>query len=62
MRGCYGISGMQYQICIDEYNRCGKADLVSCHIPWFMHNFGGVDVFENSRAIARRAFDLYYSF
>jgi len=41
------------------YRRCGKSGvklpLVSLG---FWHNFGGVDVFENSRAIARRAFDL----
>jgi L-glyceraldehyde 3-phosphate reductase len=43
----------------DFYRRCGKSGiklpLVSLGL-W--HNFGGADVFENSRAIARRAFDL----
>ena len=41
------------------YRRCGKSGvklpLVSLGL-W--HNFGGADVFENGRAIARRAFDL----
>src|SRR5215469_1355084 len=41
------------------YRRCGKSGiklpLISLGL-W--HNFGGADVFENSRAIARRAFDL----
>ena len=43
----------------DFYRRCGKSGiklpLISLGL-W--HNFGGADVFENSRAIARRAFDL----
>ncbi|HUA66853.1 MAG TPA: L-glyceraldehyde 3-phosphate reductase [Alphaproteobacteria bacterium] len=43
----------------DSYRRCGKSGiklpLISLGL-W--HNFGGADVFENSRAIARRAFDL----
>ena len=41
------------------YNRCGKSGiqlpLVSLGL-W--HNFGGVDVFENGKAIVLRAFDL----
>lgn len=41
------------------YRRCGKSGirlpLISLGL-W--HNFGGADVFENSRAIARRAFDM----
>ena len=41
------------------YNRCGRSGLrlpaVSLGL-W--HNFGGVDDFDNSRAMARRAFDL----
>jgi L-glyceraldehyde 3-phosphate reductase len=41
------------------YRRCGRSGirlpLISLGL-W--HNFGGVDVFENSRAIVRRAFDL----
>ena len=43
----------------DFFRRCGKSGvklpLISLGL-W--HNFGGADVFENSRAIARRAFDL----
>ena len=41
------------------YNRCGRSGLklpvVSLGL-W--HNFGGVDVYENGRAMLRRAFDL----
>jgi len=41
------------------YRRCGRSGiqlpLISLGL-W--HNFGGVDVFENGRAIVRRAFDL----
>jgi L-glyceraldehyde 3-phosphate reductase len=42
-----------------QYRRCGRSGirlpLISLGL-W--HNFGGVDVFENSRAMLRRAFDL----
>lgn len=42
-----------------KYNRVGRSGL---HLPavslGLWHNFGGVDVFENGRAILRRAFDL----
>jgi L-glyceraldehyde 3-phosphate reductase len=41
------------------YRRCGRSGI---QLPLLSlglwHNFGGVDVFENSRAIVRRAFDL----
>src|SRR4026207_1087409 len=41
------------------YNRCGRTGL---HRPGISlglwHNFGGVDQFENGRAMLRRAFDL----
>lgn len=41
------------------YRRCGKSGLKLPAISLGLwHNFGGVDVFENSRAICRRAFDL----
>ena len=42
-----------------EYRRCGKSgiDLPAISLGLW-HNFGGVDVFENSRAMLRRAFDL----
>jgi L-glyceraldehyde 3-phosphate reductase len=41
------------------YRRCGKSGLKLPVISLGLwHNFGGVDVFENSRAIARHAFDL----
>ncbi|MGQ8336937.1 L-glyceraldehyde 3-phosphate reductase [Sunxiuqinia sp. A32] len=41
------------------YNKCGKWGLKLPAISLGLwHNFGGVDVFENSRAMCRRAFDL----
>lgn len=41
------------------YNRCGKWGLKLPAISLGLwHNFGGVDLFENGRAICRRAFDL----
>jgi len=42
-----------------RYNRCGRSGLKLPAISlglWY--NFGGVDPFENARAMARRAFDL----
>lgn len=40
------------------YRRCGKSGLMLPPISLGLwHNFGGVDVFENGRAILRRAFD-----
>lgn len=42
-----------------KYNRCGKSGLKLPAISLGLwHNFGGVDVFENARAIIHRAFDL----
>jgi L-glyceraldehyde 3-phosphate reductase len=42
-----------------QYNRCGNSGLKLPAISLGLwHNFGGVDVFENSRAMLRRAFDL----
>jgi len=41
------------------YRRCGKSGLLLPAISLGLwHNFGGVDVFENSRAMLHRAFDL----
>lgn len=41
------------------YNRCGKWGLKLPAISLGLwHNFGGVDVFENGRAMLRRAFDM----
>jgi L-glyceraldehyde 3-phosphate reductase len=41
------------------YRRCGRSGLLLPAISLGLwHNFGGVDRFENSRAILRRAFDL----
>jgi len=41
------------------YNRVGRSGLKlpAISLGWW-YNFGGLDVFENSRAIARRAFDM----
>jgi L-glyceraldehyde 3-phosphate reductase len=41
------------------YKRCGRSGLLLPAISLGLwHNFGGVDVFENGRAMLRRAFDL----
>ena len=41
-----------------RYNRCGRSGLLLPAISLGLwHNFGGLDVFENGRAIVRRAFD-----
>lgn len=41
------------------YNRCGRSGLKLPALSLGLwHNFGGVDVFENGRAIVLRAFDL----
>jgi len=41
------------------YRRCGRSGLKLPGISLGLwHNFGGVDAYENARAIARRAFDL----
>lgn len=41
------------------YRRCGRSGIRLPAISLGLwHNFGGVDVFENSRAMVRRAFDL----
>ncbi len=42
-----------------KYNRCGRSGVKLPAISLgFWHNFGGVDTLENSRAMARHAFDL----
>jgi L-glyceraldehyde 3-phosphate reductase len=42
-----------------RYNRCGRSGIKLPAISLGLwHNFGGVDIFENSRAMLRRAFDL----
>lgn len=42
-----------------RYNRCGRSGLKLPAISLGLwHNFGGADVFENGRAMVRRAFDL----
>jgi len=53
----YTASEQRYDTML--YRRCGKSGLVLPAISLGLwHNFGGVDVFENSRAMLRRAFDL----
>ncbi|NLO71619.1 MAG: L-glyceraldehyde 3-phosphate reductase [Porphyromonadaceae bacterium] len=42
-----------------KYNRCGKWGLKLPAVSLGLwHNFGGTDIFENGRAMLRRAFDL----
>jgi L-glyceraldehyde 3-phosphate reductase len=42
-----------------HYRRCGRSGIMLPAVSLGLwHNFGGVDVFENSRAMLRRAFDL----
>ncbi len=42
-----------------KYNRCGKWGLKLPAVSLGMwHNFGGIDLFENGRAILHRAFDM----
>jgi L-glyceraldehyde 3-phosphate reductase len=42
-----------------KYNRCGRSGLKLPAISLGLwHNFGGVDILENSRSMVRRAFDL----
>jgi L-glyceraldehyde 3-phosphate reductase len=42
-----------------RYNRCGRSGLLLPSVSLGLwHNFGGVDSFENARAMVRRAFDL----
>ena len=41
------------------YNRCGRSGLMLPRLSLGLwHNFGGIDTFENARAMLRRAFDL----
>jgi L-glyceraldehyde 3-phosphate reductase len=41
------------------YNRCGRSGLkLPAIVLGLWHNFGGVDLFENQRAMILRAFDL----
>lgn len=41
------------------YNRCGASGIKLPAVSLgFWHNFGGINIFENGRAIVRRAFDL----
>jgi len=42
-----------------KYNRCGLSGIkLSAISLGFWHNFGGLDIFENGRAIVRHAFDV----
>ena len=41
------------------YARCGRSGLLLSRVSFGLwHNFGGIDVIENQRALLRRAFDL----
>ncbi len=53
----YSASEQRYEIM--KYNRLGRSGLKlpAISLGWW-YNFGGLDVLENGRAIARRAFDL----
>lgn len=53
----YSASEKRYDSML--YNRCGKWGLKLPAVSLGLwHNFGGVDVFENGRAMLRRAFDM----
>jgi L-glyceraldehyde 3-phosphate reductase len=53
----YQPSNERYESMV--YNRCGKSGLKLPAISLGLwHNFGGGDLFENGRALIRRAFDL----
>src|SRR5262245_50898324 len=53
----YLASDTRYQSM--KYNRVGRSGLkIPAVSLGFWHNFGDVDVFQNGRDIARRAFDL----
>ncbi len=53
----YTVNHERYQQM--KYNRCGKSGLKLPAISLGLwHNFGGIDSYENSRALVRRAFDL----
>lgn len=42
-----------------HYRRCGNSGLqLPCISLGLWHNFGGIDIYENARAMVRRAFDL----
>lgn len=42
-----------------QYRRCGKSGLLLSALSLgYWHNFGGYDLYENARAVTRRAFDL----
>jgi L-glyceraldehyde 3-phosphate reductase len=53
----YAARGDRYETM--NYRRCGKSGISLPAISLGLwHNFGGVDVYENCRAMLRRAFDL----
>ncbi len=53
----YSPSDTRYETM--QYNRCGRSGLKLPAVSLGLwHNFGGVDSFENARAMIRRAFDL----
>ncbi len=53
----YKPNEQRYELMV--YNRCGKSGIKLPALSLGLwHNFGGEDVFENGRALIRRAFDL----
>ncbi len=53
----YSANEQRYKEMI--YNRCGNSGLLLPALSLGLwHNFGGVDSFENGKAMLRRAFDL----
>ncbi|HZQ05433.1 MAG TPA: aldo/keto reductase, partial [Anaerolineae bacterium] len=53
----YSASPNRYETM--RYNRCGRSGLLLPAISLGLwHNFGGVDILENQRAMLLRAFDL----
>jgi L-glyceraldehyde 3-phosphate reductase len=53
----YAAKSERYQSM--QYNRCGKSGLKLPAVSLGLwHNFGGIDTYENGRAMVRRAFDL----
>ncbi len=53
----YTFSDKRYQSM--KYRRCGKSGLKLPILSLGLwHNFGGIDIYENGRAMVRRAFDL----
>ncbi len=58
LKGIYQADAQRYAEAEAMYQRCGKSGVLLPKISLgFWHNFGGVDPYERSRAIAHYAFD-----